>query len=279
MTWLRMGTALVRRYVLLGPIGRGGVSMVYQAVDAHSAENRAVKVLAPAMADSPRARGNVRREAMITDRLRHPSVPRVYDYGDAPLPDGTLLPYVVLELLSGIPLAVRLAGGPLPWREAVRIAATVADVLAVAHRRGVVHGDVRPDNVMVTRAGIKIIDFGLATSLDTPVPSGPGVARPADDVYALGVLLYEMVTGRSPYPGVRPGGMPAAVRLPALAPTPVLAVPGLPSAIADLCRACMAKRATDRPDSAAVALALCSIPDGGRAPAPAGRWHVPLAGV
>ncbi|MEV0609142.1 serine/threonine-protein kinase [Polymorphospora rubra] len=276
MTWLRMGTALVRRYVLLGPIARGGVSMVYQAVDTHSAENRAVKVLAPAIADNPRARGNVRREAIITDRLRHPSVPRVYDYGDAPLPDGTLLPYVVLELLSGLPLAVRLAGGPLPWREAVRIAATVADVLAVAHRRGVVHGDVRPENVMVTRAGIKIIDFGLATTVDTPAPRGPGAGQPADDVYALGVLLYQMVTGRSPYPGVRAGGPPTAVRLPALAPAPVLAVPGLPPEIADLCRACMAKRAADRPTSTAVALALCSIPDGARAAVPVARRRIPL---
>lgn len=245
-----MGTALVRRYVLLGPIARGGVSMVYQAIDARSAGNRAVKVLAPAMAGDPRARANVQREAVIADRLRHPSVPLIYDYGDAPRPDGTVLPYVVMELLSGVPLAGRLAGGPLPWPEAVRIATTVADVLAVAHRRGVTHRDVRADNIMMTRDGIKIIDFGLATTVEQA-----GGARPADDVYALGVLLYQMVTGRSPYPGTRPG----TVRLPTMAPTPVLAVPGLPLEIAELCRACMAKRAADRPTSSAVALALWSI--------------------
>jgi serine/threonine-protein kinase len=278
-----MGTAILRRYVLIGPVGQGGVSTVYRAVDARRGRRLAVKILAPLLAGDPDARADVRREALITDQLRHPSVPRVFEYGDAPLPDGSVVPYVVLELLTGVPLTDRLAGGPLPWAEAVRIAATAADVLAVAHRRGIVHRDLASRNIMCTTDGnIKIIDFGLATAAarsgDTgarPIvlrgprrrvhpPAHPvtAAARPADDVYTLGVLLYEMVTGRSPYAG----GSPAA-RFPQLAPTPVLAVPGLPADVVEIVRACMAKRPEQRPRSAEVAVRLWSFLHGDAASA------------
>src|SRR4051812_4391971 len=130
-----MGTAILRRYVLIGAIGQGGVSTVYSAVDARRGRMLAVKVLAPTLADNPDARDDVRREALITDRLRHPSVPRVFEYGEAPLPDGTVVPYVVLELLAGIPLADRLVAGALGWREAGRIAASAGHAPAVRPRR------------------------------------------------------------------------------------------------------------------------------------------------
>ncbi|MDG4827389.1 serine/threonine-protein kinase [Asanoa sp. WMMD1127] len=238
-----MGTTILRRYVLLGPIARGGVSTVYHGFDSHSARPLAVKVITPAHADT------AGREAAITERLRHPSVPKVYDHGAAPLPDGSVAPYVVLELLDGVALAGRLVGGPLPWPEAVRIAATVADVLAVAHRRGVVHRDVSARNVMLTRAGAKMIDFGLAG------PAGaPGL--PADDVFGLGVLLHQMLTGQ------------AANSRPGAAPAPVLAVPGLPRAVAELCRATMSRTPTDRPISADVAIGLWSAIMPASAPTP-----------
>jgi serine/threonine-protein kinase len=277
-----MGTAILRRYVLIGAIGHGGVSTVYHAVDARHGRLLAVKVLAPLLADDPKAREDVRREALITDRLRHPSVPRVFEYGDAPLPDGTVVPYVVLELLTGTPLEYLLADGPLDWREAVRIAATAADVLTVAHRRGIVHRDLASRNIMMTAGGgIKIIDFGLATAAartgDTaarPIvlrtrrvqsrpPAHPvtAVARPADDVYTLGVLLYEMVTGRSPYPTVSPTPMRGGLRPHQLAPTPVVAVPGVPGDVGEIIRACMTKQPGARPRSAEVALRLWNLID------------------
>jgi serine/threonine protein kinase len=281
-----MGTAILGRYVLIGAIGQGGVSTVYSAVDTRRARKLAVKVLAPHLADNPQAREDVRREALITDRLRHPSVPRVFEYGESPLPDGTVVPYVVFELLTGISLTERMARGRLEWPEAVRIAATAADVLAVAHRRGVVHRDLTARNVMVSPAGIKIIDFGLATAAlpagdpearpitvrgdDHRLPAHPktAFARPSDDVYTLGVLLYEMLTGRSPYPPAVAATIMAAGRVTHLAPTPVLAIAGLPPSLRDLVRACMAKKPEDRPRSADVALSLWRLLEDVRLPEP-----------
>jgi serine/threonine-protein kinase len=279
-----MGTSLLGRYVLMKPIGRGGVSVVYHAVDARVGRPTAVKLVPPHLAGDGRARDLVYREAVITHMLRHPSVPKIYDYGDdARLPDGTTVPYVVMELLTGVALASRMGDGALPWREAVSIAATVADMLAVAHRRGVVHRDLQPDNVMLTRTGVKIIDFGLARTVE--VDQGPRFTRantrdryrriipahpitqpttagdPADDAYSLGVLLYQMITGRSPYPEATPGTQMAAARLRCLAPTPVLLVEGLPRQVADLIRAAMAKRVDERPSSSQMALDLWSVLD------------------
>ncbi len=246
-----MGTFFAHRYVLMGPLGRGGVSEVFQAVDVVDCRATAIKMVTPSLARDTRIGDTVRREAAITRRLRHPSVPKLYGDGEAPLPDGTVVPYLALELLRGVSLAGLLSGA-LPPPEALRIAATVADVLAVAHRRGVVHRDLNPTNIMMTAAGVKIIDFGLAAETATG-------AEPAEDVYALGVLLYHLLTGVSPYPASTSQAALASFRQPKLAPTPVLLVPGLPLAVADLCRSCMAKRAADRPESATVALTLWSV--------------------
>lgn len=275
-----MGTAIVGRYVLIAPVGYGGVSVVYQAVDTHYGVRIAIKLLASSFADDDYARHRVQQEALITHRLRHPSVPRVFDYGDALLPDGRQVPYVAMELLAGTMLAGRLAEGALPWPEAVKVTATIADVLAIAHRRGVVHRDLTPTNIMMTATGPKIIDFGEATTVDAVSPlvrSQPVITRrvssaqgPADDVYALGVLLYQMLTGHSPYPTASAEGQMHAARMRHIAPTPVLLVPGLPRVVAEVCRACMAKREEERPPASEIALTLWSLMID-----PAGGWTAP----
>jgi serine/threonine protein kinase len=267
VTRFRAGTTFIGRYVLLGVIGHGGVSVVYRALDLLNDRHVAIKMLDSTLASDPRARERIRREAVITDRMRHPSVPRVYDYGEAPQPDGTSTAYIVLELLDGTVLASYLDGGALPWLDAVGVAAAVADVLAVAHKRGVVHRDLTPANIMITDDGARIIDFGVAVTFATPEPgiyvqspvqvsndfAGPG--QPADDVYALGVLLYQMVTGHSPVVNLPPPTATAAMRI--SVPTPVPA--GVPRGVADICRRCTARRPGDRPGAASVALDLWAL--------------------
>jgi serine/threonine-protein kinase len=275
--------------VLGAQIGIGGMSEVYHAVDTVDSRAAAVKLLSPAFADDTRAREMARREAWVIAQVRHPSVPVLYDHGEALLREGVLVPCTVMELISGTMLTDLLTQGAMSWHEAVRYTATIADALAVAHRRGIVHRDLTSGNLMMTANGIKIIDFGLAGTVHRDQPDGRGVFRspppprhrglpvsadwddtvlsdaashgdPADDVYSLGVLLYQMLTGRSPY-GSSGGGSDhtAAARQRRAAPTPVLVIPGMPRTVADICRDCMAKRPADRPDSVTAALALWSV--------------------
>lgn len=174
----------------------------------------------------------------MTQLLRHPHVPKIYDVGRVRTRQGEL-GYLVLELLGGEALTRTLIHGPLPWQRALRVAGTAADVLAVAHRRGVVHRDLTPANVMLTPRGAKIVDFGLADMIGSRT-------MPTDDVYALGTLLHEMLTGRSR----------SARRL---GPVPVFTLPGLPRDVAELCRACLAKNPASRPSAREAALHMWSL--------------------
>src|SRR5262249_9527998 len=148
-------------------------------------------------------------------RLAHPHVTQVYDYGEAALPSGAVVAYLVMELLQGQSLADRLRLGPLRWQQATAMAAQVAAAVAAAHHGGVGHPDIKPGNVMLTQAGAKILDFGIAALgggepaadggrlVGTPAYAAPerlqpGVASPESDVYALGALLYEALTGHPP---------------------------------------------------------------------------------
>lgn len=199
------GGRLGGRYQLVAPLGSGGMSTVWRAVDL--VLDRPVAVKLPRDGWPEELTPRLREEAKAAASLAHPHITGVYDYGEAELPDGERLPYVVMELLDGESLATRLARGPLPWRDAAVLGAQLADALAAAHAAGVVHRDVKPGNVLLTPTGAKLLDFGIAFTaaarersgdggpvLGTPDYAAPellgGAApTPAADIYSLGVLL------------------------------------------------------------------------------------------
>jgi eukaryotic-like serine/threonine-protein kinase len=284
MTPLSTGLPLAERYLLIEQLGSGGMSVVWRSFDDVLGRPVAVKVLSAPTAADPAFRAAIRKEARASARLSHPHITQVYDYGEAILPDGPTVAYVVMELLSGQTIGQRLTAGPLPWREAVQIAGQVAQALAAAHRRGVVHRDIAPANVMLTATGAKVLDFGIAALaggrgdpdggglLGTPAYVAPerlddAPAAPAADVYALGALLYEMLTGAPPVPAKTWPALVEAYRDgPAIAP---LQVPELPESVVDLVNRCLAADPAARPGTAEVADALVAAATAPPPPPPA----------
>jgi serine/threonine-protein kinase len=250
------------RYRLVRRIATGGMGDVWQADDTVLGRRVALKVLVEELAADARATRRFVREARATAKLAHPNVARVYDFGR----DGGA-PFLVMELLEGETLAARLASGPLPPAEAARVAAAVADALDAAHRRGIVHRDVKPSNVMLTRDGeVKVLDFGIAAAADeTHSTTGSGIyatvayvspervagepATPASDLYSLGAVLYELLCGRPPFLG--PPALVARAHLQDQ-PVPVRQLaPWVPARLAETCEAALAKDPARRPSSAA----------------------------
>ncbi|MBQ1022627.1 protein kinase [Micromonospora sp. D93] len=268
---LHPGRLLARRYRLLDQIGAGGMSVIWRARDEVLDRAVALKVLAPSLAADARFRGMVREEARAAAQLVHPHLTSVHDYGETVDPDGSITSFVVMELLSGEELKLRLTEGPLPWTEAVQVGAQVADALAAAHRLGIVHRDITPANVMMTGTGVKVLDFGIATRIGAPDEDEDGEtfgtpayvaperldgapAQPSTDVYSLGVLLHEALTGRVPYPADTWEQLSAAL---AGGPPPTLAdVPDLPAPVAQICLRSLARNPADRPTARQVATAL-----------------------
>ena len=212
--WPAAGVLLASRYRLVTLLETGGMAQVWRATDELLDRHVAVKL----PAGDTRAAHMAWREARLAARLSHPGIAAVHDYREAIRPDGSVVPFVVMELLNGETVAARLcdAGGPMPWGEAVSIAAAVAEALAAAHAAGVVHRDIKPGNVMLCPGGVKLLDFGISAaagepdddetgaSFGTPAYAAPErldgkPAEPATDLYGLGVLLFEMVTGQPPY--------------------------------------------------------------------------------
>ncbi|MEU6075500.1 protein kinase [Micromonospora sp. NPDC047074] len=268
---LHPGRLLARRYRLVDQIGAGGMSVIWRARDEVLDRIVALKVLAPSLAADARFRDMVREEARAAAQLVHPHVTSVHDYGETVAPDGSITSFVVMELLAGEELEFRLTEGPLPWAEAVEIGAQVADALAAAHRLGIVHRDITPANVMMTRAGVKVLDFGIATRVGAPDEDEDGgtfgtpayvaperldgaPAQPATDVYSLGVLLYEALTGRVPYPADTWEQLSEA--LADDGPPPLVDLPGLPPEVARTCLRCLARDPLERPTARQVATIL-----------------------
>lgn len=214
------------QYEIIEPIGSGGMGEVYRGRDSRLGREVAIKVMADRLAADPEMRRRFEVEARAAAALSHPSIVAIHELA---LVDG--VPVAVMELLEGETLRMRIRRGSLGWREAVRIAASVAEGLAAAHARGVVHRDLKPENVYITKdGGIKILDFGLALQrLDSPFdPNTPTIANSAEhavmgtfgymspeqisgarvdgrtDIFALGCVLYEMLSGRPLFTGATP---------------------------------------------------------------------------
>ncbi|WP_433127424.1 protein kinase domain-containing protein [Micromonospora sp. CA-240977] len=262
----RNGAQLLdERYRLIEQLGAGGMSVVWRGYDEVLGRQVAVKVLASRLASDRAFRHRIRIEAQAAARLCHPNITNVYDYGESEQV-GLTVPYVVMELVDGTSLASRLGReSQLPWREAVTIGAEVSSALTAAHARGVVHRDVTPGNVMLTSTGVKVVDFGISALvgesekgpdgalLGTPAYLAPerldnGQVSPATDVYAVGLLLYRMLTGRLPWRATTTTQMLRAHMY--NDPEPMPAVAGLPDEVTDLVGRCLAKRPADRPATA-----------------------------
>jgi serine/threonine protein kinase/Tol biopolymer transport system component len=202
----------VDHYRVLGHLGGGGMGVVYKAEDTRLQRIVALKFLPPAMTRDPVAKSRFLQEARAASALDHPNVCTIYDIGE--VEDGQL--YLAMPAYDGETLKKRIERGPLPAEEAVDIAKQAAQGLAKAHRQGIVHRDIKPANLMLTGDGIvKILDFGLAKlagsagltragfCVGTPSYMSPEQARgevdPRTDLWSLGVVLYEMLTGLLPF--------------------------------------------------------------------------------
>ncbi|MGP8247094.1 MAG: protein kinase domain-containing protein [Bryobacteraceae bacterium] len=256
-------------YEIVAPLGAGGMGDVYKARDTRLDRTVAIKISAVRFTD------RFEREARAISSLNHPHICALYDIGRE-----NSMEFLVMEHLEGESLEARLRNGPLPVADALRIAMQIAGALDAAHRKGVIHRDLKPGNVMLTSAGAKLLDFGLAKIAEAPAPTGsntslPTVAHtlttegtilgtfqymapeqlegkecdPRSDIFAFGALLYEMITGRKAFTGSSQASLITALM--SADPPPVSAAQPMASPALDrLIRKCLAKSPDDRWQSA-----------------------------
>ena len=261
-------------YEIVAPLGAGGMGEVYRARDSRLERTVAIKILPAHLSHDLEAKERFDREARAISSLSHPNICHLYDIGEQ---DGTR--YLVLEYLEGKTLAERLRKGPLPLDQFLKIGIEICEGLEKAHRSGVVHRDLKPGNIMLTKNGTKLMDFGLAkaiptataspgptASFDTPATSQPLTAhgtvvgtfqymapeqlegRETDarsDIFSLGAVFYEMVTGRRAFDGKNPFSVASAIlgkEPPPIGSIKPLTPPALDHAV---CR-CLAKDREDR---------------------------------
>ena len=266
----RTGLILDDRYQLAEPIAAGGVGQVWRASDLLLDREVAVKLLRPEYADHPDTLERFRAEAKHAGSLTHPCVARVYDYGNA---GPASPPYLVMEYVNGPSLADMLAVDPVHPVLALDVAAQAAAGLDAAHSIGLVHRDVKPGNILIGADGlVKITDFGIAHAAGSAPITGPGLvmgttqymaperiaggqATPASDLYALGILIYECLTGLPPYDGGTAEVMAGHLYLP-MPPLPAGVPPELGELITRLTAKDPAARLSDAAEVAAIATRL-----------------------
>ncbi|HET7747472.1 MAG TPA: serine/threonine-protein kinase, partial [Vicinamibacteria bacterium] len=224
-------------YEIGASLGAGGMGEVYRARDTRLDRTVAIKVLPAALSSDPDRRARFEREARAISALSHPHICALFDVGRQDETD-----YLVLEYVEGQTLAERIAKGPLPIEQVLRHGFEIADALDKAHRQGIVHRDLKPGNVMLTKSGAKLLDFGLArlTALDKGDPTVSALptqeksltdagtvlgtfqymspeqleGKPADarsDIWALGCVLFEMATGRKAFTGTTQASLIGAI--------------------------------------------------------------------
>jgi TolB-like protein/tetratricopeptide (TPR) repeat protein/predicted Ser/Thr protein kinase len=210
---------VIGRYRIEGVLGAGGMGVVYAARDAALGRAVALKTIAAAAMADEQAQKRFWREARAAASVNHPNVCQIYEVGEA---DGT--PFIAMEMLEGEPLSARIGRGALPVREALEATLGILAALSALHRREVIHRDLKPQNVFLTPHGVKLLDFGLARSVDTEIGNTaslltrPGTimgtprymapeqlrgeeADPRTDLFAVAAILFEMLTGRAAFGG------------------------------------------------------------------------------
>jgi eukaryotic-like serine/threonine-protein kinase len=262
-------------YEIQSPLGAGGMGEVYRAKDTRLDRTVAVKILPSHLSDNPDARQRFDREARAISALNHPNICTMHDVGHQ---DG--IDFLVMEFLDGETLADRLAKGPLATDLVLKYAIEICEGLERAHKNGVVHRDLKPGNVMLTKAGAKLMDFGLAKAISaeavpastlTMTSAGPSVGqsltargtlvgtfqymspeqmegKDADarsDIFAMGAVLYEMVTGKRAFTGKSQANIVAAI-LASEPPSVSTVQPMTPPALAQVVKTCLAKDPEER---------------------------------
>ena len=257
-------------YEITGQIGAGGMGEVFKARDTRLDRTVAIKVLQGHLSVSPETRQRFEREARVISSLNHPNICTLYDVGHQ---DG--MDYLVMEYIEGESLADRLTRGALPIAELLKIGAEISDALDRAHRQGLVHRDLKPGNIMLTKSGAKLLDFGLARAtglaptagdMSSPTMSRPLTAEgtivgtfqymapeqlegkeadPRSDLFSFGAVLYEMATGKRAFEGKSQASLIASILKET--PQPISSISNVsPPALDKIVMRCLEKDAEDR---------------------------------
>ena len=248
-------------YELISKIGAGGMGEVWRAEDSRLLRPVAIKILSEGIASDPEWKARFLREARTIAQVNHPNIATIYSIEQ----EGPTL-FIVMELIEGESLTEIIARGPMPVPEAIRIIHETAQALVEAHAKGIVHRDVKPDNILVAKRHVKVVDFGIAKNVEgtiqedevtsggvvmgTPFYMSPeqALAKPIDkrtDIFALGVVLFEALTGRRPFVGQT---VTETIMHIIMNPAPEITeiLPRIPHAVAAIVRRALAKKPEDR---------------------------------